>query len=71
MAQATGRAAMAPGDDHHVAFNNALDQALQDMDGKFEPGTHTVDVHQQLEIDVHSPGVVGWVKVTLTTTTTT
>lgn len=67
MAKATGRVPMAPGDDHHTAFNKALEQALKDMEGNFEPGTHTVDVRQQLEIDVRSPGIVGFVQVTLTT----
>ena len=66
MAQATGRVPMAPGDDHHTAFNKALEQALKNMDGNFPPGTHTVAVQQHLEIEVHSPGIVGWVQVTLT-----
>jgi hypothetical protein len=60
---------MAHGDDqHHAAFNKALQEALKDMDGKFPPGNHTVQVHQHLEVDVNSPGIVGWVKVTLTST---
>ena len=67
MAQATGRVPMTPGEDHHAGFNKALAQALQNMDGEFEPGTHTVEVRQQLEIDVHSPGSVGFYKVTITT----
>jgi hypothetical protein len=66
MAEATGSAPMAPGDDqHHAAFNKALTEALKDMDGKFPPGKHTVEVHQRLEVDVHSPGIVGLVTVTL------
>jgi len=67
MAQATGRVPMTPGDDHHHAFNKALEHALKDMEGKFESGTHIVHVHQQLEVDVNSPGSVGFVVVTLTT----
>ena len=67
MAQATGRVPMTPGEDHHAGFNKALAQALKNMDGKFEPGTHTVDVRQQLEVDVHSPGSIGFIRVTLTT----
>jgi hypothetical protein len=67
MAQATGRVPLTPGEDHHTAFNNALQQALTNMDGNFEPGPHTVDVRQQLEVDVHSPGRIGWIVVTLTT----
>jgi hypothetical protein len=64
-ARATGRAPMGEGD-HHTAFNAALKEALKDMDGKFEPGSHKVSVTQELEVDVNSPGIVGWVKVILT-----
>jgi hypothetical protein len=67
MAEATGRVPMTPGEDHHLAFNKALEQALKNMDGNFEPGAHTVDVRQQLEIDVHSPGNIGFIRITLTT----
>ncbi len=68
MAEATGRVPMTPGEDHHTGFNKALEQALKNMDGNFKPGTHTVDVRQQLEIDVHSPGSIGFYQVTVTTT---
>jgi hypothetical protein len=66
MAQATGRVPVTPGEDHHVGFNKALHHALQQMDGNFGQGTHTVDVHHQLEVDVNSPGSIGFYKVTIT-----
>ena len=68
MAEAIGRVPVAHGEDHHAAFNKALEQALKDMDGKFESGkTHTVDVRQRLEVDVNSPGIIGFLQVSLTT----
>lgn len=66
MAQATGKVPITPGDDHHAGFNKALTQALHDMDGKFDPGQHTVDVRYQLVVDVNSPGSIGFYQVTVT-----
>jgi len=68
MAEAIGRVPVGHDEDHHTAFNRALKEALKNMDGKFESGKrHTVDVHQQLEVDVNSPGIVGFLQVTLKT----
>lgn len=67
MAQTTARVPITPGEDHHAGFNKALTQALQRMDADFGPGTHTVDVHFQLEVEVQSPGNVGFYQVTVTT----
>jgi hypothetical protein len=66
MAKTTARVPMTPGDDHHMGFNKALGQALEQMDGDFDKGTHTVDVHFQLEVGVQSPGSIGFYQVTIT-----
>lgn len=67
MAQATGTVERI-GQDHHVGFNEALEKALHEMDGKFAKGKHTVDVRFQLvEVEVASPGSVGFYQVTVTT----
>lgn len=66
MAQTTARIPITPGEDHHVGFNKALDQALNQMDADFGPGTHQVDVSFHLEVDVQSPGSIGFYTVKLT-----
>lgn len=66
MAETTARVPITPGEEHHVGFNKALKQALHQMDEDFGPGTHQVDVHFQLEVDVHSPGNIGFYQVKLT-----
>ncbi|HLX33562.1 MAG TPA: hypothetical protein VKR79_12485 [Gaiellaceae bacterium] len=66
MAQTTAKVPFTPGEDHHVGFNKALAQALKQMDADFGPGPHTVDVQFQLEAEVHSPGTIGFYKITLT-----
>jgi hypothetical protein len=67
MPSTTGRVPMTAGEDHHHGFNKALEQALKQMGDDFEPGTHTVQVHHQLEVDVKSPGAVGFYSVRLST----
>jgi hypothetical protein len=67
MAQTTARVPITPGEEHHAGFNKALEQALRQMEADFGPGTHTVDVHHQLEVEVRSPGSIGFYQVTVTT----
>ena len=66
MPQTTGSAPMVHGQPHHVGFNNALDEALKKMSvAAWAKGPHDVEVSFQLEVDVQSPGKVGFYKVTL------
>ncbi len=67
MARTTARVPIAEGEDHHAGFNKALTQALKQMDHDFGPGPHHVDVHFQLEVEVKSPGSIGFYQVTVTT----
>lgn len=57
------------GQDHHVGFNEALQDALDKMDQEFPKGTkHNVEVTLQLlDVEVKSPGNVGFYQVTVTT----
>jgi hypothetical protein len=66
MAKTTARVPMTPGEEHHAGFNKALEQALKQMEADFGAGTHTVDVLHQLEVEVKSPGSIGFYQVTLT-----
>jgi hypothetical protein len=68
MATATGRAPRDPNGEHHQGWSKALDDALKKMDGEFEKGRHTVEVKFHLvDVEVNSPGNVGFYQVTLTT----
>lgn len=68
MATSTGRHPMAQGEDHHIGFNKALQDALNKMDADFGQGTHKVDVTFHLdEVKVSSPGTIGYYQVTVTT----
>ena len=60
---------MTPGEDHHVGFNKALTEALKGIHKDFPLGKYDVNVQFQAEVDVHSPGSIGFYRVTITTTT--
>jgi len=68
MATATGRAPRNPNGDHHKGWSDALEDALQKMDGSFEKGKHTVEVKFHLvDVEVASPGSIGFYQVTVFT----
>jgi hypothetical protein len=68
MATATGHAPRDLHGDHHAGWSKALDEALKNMEGSFEKGTHTVEVKfHLLDVEVNSPGTIGQYRVTLTT----
>jgi hypothetical protein len=66
MAQTIARVPVTPGEPHHVGFDKALDRALNEMQNNFDEGRHDVQVTYELEVDVQSPGNIGFYKVTLT-----
>jgi hypothetical protein len=67
MATATGRAPQDPNGEHHKGWSKALDEALDQMDGNFEKGRHTVEVKFHLvDVEVNSPGSIGFYQVTVT-----
>ena len=71
MAESKGRHPMTPGEDHHVGFNKALQQALDKMGDDWEKGgaKHTCKVTLELdEVTVNSPGSIGFYQVTITQT---
>jgi hypothetical protein len=67
MPQETGRAAMTH-QGHAKGFEDALEDALQKMNSpKWKEGRHeNVEVTFQLDLEVKSPGHVGFYKVTVT-----
>ena len=67
MATATGQAPRDPNGNHHEGWSKALDEALKNMEGTFEKGTHTVEVKFHLvDVEVNSPGTIGFYQVTIT-----
>ena len=66
MAKTIAKVLRDPNEPHHVGFDKALQLALDEMGNNFATGHHDVVVTFELEVDVNSPGNVGWYKVTLT-----
>ena len=65
MAITTATVPRTPGESHHTGWDKALEQALDQMSNDFPAGNHTVEVHFHLDVDVSSPGNIGFYKVTL------
>ena len=66
MPQSHGSAPIAPNQSHHAGFDKALQDALDRMSPPtWSQGPHTVEVTFQLDVEVKSPGKVGFYRVTL------
>jgi hypothetical protein len=62
----TARVAVKKGEPLHVAFDRAVDQALDQLSSDLGTGNYPVSVQFGLEVEVTNPGKVGFVKATLT-----
>jgi hypothetical protein len=51
---------------HHRGFDEALEKALSQLSEEIGPGSYSVHVHFEANVEVTNPGSIGFYKVTLT-----
>lgn len=62
----TARIPAGHGSQHHLGFNDALEQALAQLSKEVGTGKYTVQVEFSAEVDVSNPGSIGFYEVKLT-----